>query len=162
MNYATPEFWVFIAFLLLLCILGKRVYLMVTKVLDQYAGTVAQQLEEAQHLQDEAASLLKTYKGKYRNALKEIEDIKTFADQEVADFKASTEAAYRTFKKERDIQAKERIDVLKKEFLDKLREEAIDEALLRIEKSLLKDEKKRKALTLETLQNLKKMPSAKS
>jgi len=157
MNYATPEFWLLIAFLLLLCGLGKRVYLLVTKALDQHAQTVTDQLEEAKHLQDEAESLLNTYKGKYRNALQEIEDLKAFAEQEVADFKASTEKAYRTFKKEREAQAKERLGVVEKDFLDKLRTEAVEATLLHLEKSLLKDEKTRKAFTLETLQNLKQM-----
>ena len=78
--FSTAEFWVLIAFLLLLGGIGKRAFASLTKTLDDHRQKIADQVEEAQRLHDEALSLLNSYKKKSQEAKEQAEKLLAFAE----------------------------------------------------------------------------------
>ncbi len=154
MIFSTPEFWVLIAFLLLFLTLGKRAYAYFMQVLDAHAQKAAHQVKEAERLQEEALSLLKTYKKKSDEATLRAEEILAFAEQGIVEFKKSNEQALEHFQAHTEKLFKERLAIEQEEAKAKLRGEIVDEALAIIEQTLLTDEKERKKLTLAVLEKL--------
>src|SRR5262249_61509701 len=71
-----PETWVAIAFVLFVCFLGYLgVHNMVSKALDDRAGRISAELDEARKLKDEAAQLLAEYQRKQHAAESEAKEI---------------------------------------------------------------------------------------
>src|SRR5215813_6737871 len=71
-----PETWVAIAFVIFVCFLGYLgVHNMVSKALDDRAGRIGAELDEARKLKDEAAQLLAEYQKKQHEAETEAEEI---------------------------------------------------------------------------------------
>src|SRR6476620_10331080 len=71
-----PETWVAIAFVIFVCFLGYLgVHNMVSKALDDRAGRIRAELDEARKLKDEAAQLLAEYQKKQHAAETEAEEI---------------------------------------------------------------------------------------
>src|SRR6476619_8451882 len=91
-----PETWVAIAFVIFVCFLGYLgVHNMVSKALDDRAGRIKAELDEARKLKDEAAELLAEYQRKRMAAEGEAQDIisgaKAEAERIAADAKARIE-----------------------------------------------------------------------
>ena len=64
-----PETWVAVAFVIFVCVLGYLgVHNMVSKALDDRAGRIRAELDEARKLKDEAAQLLAEYQKKQHAA----------------------------------------------------------------------------------------------
>ncbi|MGB8118345.1 MAG: ATP F0F1 synthase subunit B, partial [Pseudolabrys sp.] len=71
-----PETWVAVAFVIFLGVLGYLgVHKMVSKALDDRAGRIRSELDEARKLKDEAAQLLAEYESKKQAAEAEAQDI---------------------------------------------------------------------------------------
>jgi F-type H+-transporting ATPase subunit b len=71
-----PEFWVALAFIVFVGILGfVGVHRMLAKSLDDRAGRIKAELDEARRLKDEAAELLAEYQRKRQAAEGEAQDI---------------------------------------------------------------------------------------
>lgn len=81
--YATAEFWVAIGFIILLALVGRRAYRLVTVSLDERAERIRGRLDEAARLAEEAQALLATYERKQRDAAGEAEQILADARREV-------------------------------------------------------------------------------
>src|SRR5215469_5921974 len=80
-----PETWVAIAFAIFVCFLGYLgVHNMVSKALDDRAGRIRAELDEARKLKDEAAQLLAEYQKKQHEAETEAEEIIASAAAEAA------------------------------------------------------------------------------
>lgn len=81
--FSAPETWVLVSFLLFM---GLLVYLkvpgMLVKALDSRAEGIANELEEARKLREEAQQLLASYQRKQRDAMKEAEAIIAQAEEE--------------------------------------------------------------------------------
>jgi len=81
-----PEFWVAVSFFISL---GGIIYLGVHKkvaaALDARAASIAQEIEEAKHLREEAEKVLADYKRKQGDATKEVEAIISLAKKEAAE-----------------------------------------------------------------------------
>ncbi len=76
-------FWVGAAFLLFIAILFYlKVPGMLTKALDERSAKIAEDLEQARQLREEAQALLATYERKQRDALSEAEEIIAHAKEE--------------------------------------------------------------------------------
>ncbi|HJN23562.1 MAG TPA: F0F1 ATP synthase subunit B [Rhodospirillales bacterium] len=73
--YASPEFWVFVAFVILVAGGGRMVFAKITQALDERAAAIKQQIEEATHLREEAQDLLATYERKQRQAASEAKEL---------------------------------------------------------------------------------------
>jgi F-type H+-transporting ATPase subunit b len=75
-----PEFWVAIAFVIMLAVfIYAGVPGVVTKALDHRADRIKAELDDARRLKDEAAALVADYKARYASAEREAQDIVTNA-----------------------------------------------------------------------------------
>jgi F-type H+-transporting ATPase subunit b len=77
-----PEFWVAIAFVVVVVAGGYKLAPTIAKSLDERAARIKTELEEAQRLRDDAHQMLAEYQRKQRDALKEAEDIIAHAKAE--------------------------------------------------------------------------------
>lgn len=94
--FAEPEFWVAVSFVIVVAGLIWKGGPMVTSMLDERAGKIKSELEEAQRLREDAQRTLAEYQRKQRDALKEAEQI-------VAQARAEAERAAK--QAERDLEA---------------------------------------------------------
>jgi F-type H+-transporting ATPase subunit b len=152
--FATPEFWVFIAFILFVALFGKRGTVFLTQLLDQHRFKVTQQLDEAQRLHDEALSLLNSYKKKNEEALEQASNIMASAEKEALAFQKSSEVEFQKLLAQKEKALLERIVLETEATKSKLRNQAADEALAIVENLLSKDSKQREKLTKASLKEI--------
>ncbi len=155
--FSTAEFWVLIAFVLLLVGFGKRAFSYVAKALDEHSQKVAQQLDEAERLLEEAVSLLQSYKKKHSEAIDHVEKIMSFAEKEAAEIKKSGEQAFDRFVKQKETALLQRLEIEKEDAMVALRRDAIAEALALVERILSADKKERAKLTKASLKDVEKI-----
>jgi F-type H+-transporting ATPase subunit b len=123
------ETWVAIGLVVLLLVFLKfRVPKMVAKMLDDRAGAIANELNEAKHLREEAAALLAGYVQKAAQA--EVEAVKIVADaKEEADrFAKETRIQLRQQIERRAQMAREKIEQAEHAALEEIRALAADKA----------------------------------
>ena len=94
--FLDAETWVALAFILFLCGLGYiGVHKMLAKALDDRAGRIKADLDDARRLRDEAAQLLAEYQNKRTQAEAEAQDIvagaKAEAERQAIEAKAKIE-----------------------------------------------------------------------
>lgn len=154
--FSTPEFWVFVAFILFLAIFGKKAFVFLTQILDEHSLKVARQLEEAQHLHDEALSLLNSYQKKHEDALEQAQKIISFAEAEALEFKKATLKEFEKFMANKEKALLERVAVEREEAKSKLKQQALDEAITLVENLLAKEPKERQKLTEASLKEISK------
>lgn len=87
-----PEFWVLVAFLLFIGLVGKRGYVTIARMLDDRSTKISAELERAVQLREEAQALLAGYQRQQRDAVRETEDIVAKA-REVAQSEAARATA---------------------------------------------------------------------
>src|SRR3990167_8036124 len=146
MMLASAEFWVFIALLLLIVGVGKKTFGYLTQALDAYRQKITQDIEAAQNLHDEALSLLNSYKKKHEDAIKQAEEIMSYAKKEALEFKRSSEQEFEKLVAQKEKALLERIAIKNEEAKLKLRQEAIGEAISIVEHVLSKDTAQKKKL----------------
>jgi F-type H+-transporting ATPase subunit b len=74
--FAEPEFWVAVAFLILMGVFAcLGVHRTVIKTLDHRTDRIRAELDDARRLKDEAAKLLAEYKARHASAEREAQDI---------------------------------------------------------------------------------------
>ena len=152
--FSTAEFWVFIAFVLLIGAVGKRALAFLTQTLDAHSQKVTHQLTEAQRLHDEALSLLNTYKKKHQEATEQAANIISFSESEALEFKKTSQHEFEKFLAQKEKAVFERIAIETEETKSKLRKQAADEALTIVERLLSKEKKERKKLTEASLKEI--------
>lgn len=76
------EFWVAVAFVLFVVLVGGKIYKAVTKSLDARSARIREDLEEAVRLREEAQNLLAKYQRRQREAAQEAEEIVKHAREE--------------------------------------------------------------------------------
>ena len=89
--YKTPEFWVGVAFLLVVVALAKPLSKIIKKALIKRRDNIVDKIKEAENLRDEAQELLAQYERKFLNVQKEAQEIldksnaeiKNLTDQEI-------------------------------------------------------------------------------
>lgn len=155
--FSTPEFWVFISFLLFIALFGKRGFYFISQMLQEHRQKVTQQLEEAQRLHDEALSLLNSYKKKHKEAIEHTERMIAFAKKEAEDYKKTSEAEFKKLLAQKEKALLERIALETAETKAKLRKQAADEAFMIVENLLSQDSKERKKLTKAALKDMTAM-----
>lgn len=107
--YADPAFWVAVAFILLLVLAGKKIYLIACEGLDKRAEGIKEQIDEAQRLREEAQELLASYERKQRDAATEAEGIVQHAREEAERLSAKAVDDLERSLKRREAQAMDRI-----------------------------------------------------
>ncbi|MBA3813425.1 MAG: hypothetical protein H0X26_02870 [Alphaproteobacteria bacterium] len=152
--FSTPDFWVFVAFVLFLGFFGKRAMVFLAQHLDQHRQKIAQQLEEAQHLHDEALSLLNSYKKKHEDAVEQANQIMARAEREALAFQKSSEIEFQKLLAQKEKALLDRIAMDTEATTTKLRNQVVDEAFAIVENLLSKDLKERGILTKTSLREI--------
>lgn len=80
--YLEAEFWVFVAFVIFVLLVGRTALRVVTAALDDRAQRIKDQVDEATRLAEEAQQLLATYERKQRDATAEAESVVEMARRE--------------------------------------------------------------------------------
>jgi F-type H+-transporting ATPase subunit b len=152
-----PEFWVAVGFVAVFAIFLKlRVPKMIAKLLDERAGAISHELNEAKRLREEAAALLANYVQKTANAEQEAVTILAEAKAEAERFAKETRAQLRIQIDRRAQMAKEKIQQAEAAALDEIRGIAADKATAAAEKMIAArlDERRSDSLVQDSIKDL--------
>jgi F-type H+-transporting ATPase subunit b len=127
--YATPEFYVAAAFILVVALAYRPVMRAITAGLDTRSGQIKGKLDEARRLREDAQALLAEYQRKQRDALQEAEAILTHAREEAARLKTEAEAGLEASIARREQQAVDRIAQAEAQAVAEVRNLAVDIAI---------------------------------
>lgn len=127
--YQTPEFWVFIAFVMLVGASGKLIYSKLTAALDMRADNIREQLEEAAKLREDAQEMLAAFERKQRDAANEAKDITERAKAEAKRLAGHAAEELEKALKRREQLAMERISQAESKALDEVRTLAVEVAI---------------------------------
>jgi len=123
------EFWVAVAFVILIAAVWKPVKRSLAAGLDARAAKIRSELEEARRLLEEAQALLADYQGKERQALSEAEGIMRHAAEEAGRNRQAAEGDLAAALRRREQQAMERIAQAEAKALDEVRALSVELAL---------------------------------
>ena len=131
MLFAEPEFWVAVAFVVLM---GLFAYLGVHKTvlatLDHRSARIKAELDDARRLKDEAAKVLAEYKGRRASAEREAEEIIAAAKAEAERIATEAKAKLEDFVARRTKTAESKIALAEAQALADVRAAAADAAIL--------------------------------
>ena len=127
--YDAPEFWVLVAFVITVAAIIRPFLRFVTTALDKRSQSIAERIEEAQRLREEAQDLLASYQRKQRDAVNEAEDIVDHARRETERMGGRATADLEKAVERREQMALERIAQAEAKAVAEVRSEAIDIAL---------------------------------
>ncbi|MBF0563230.1 MAG: F0F1 ATP synthase subunit B [Alphaproteobacteria bacterium] len=127
--YLQPEFWVAVAFFIVVGFAFRRVVHAVSTALDLRAEKIKGKLDEARRLRDDAQVLLVEYQRKQRDAMKEAEDIVAYARAEALRLKKEAAVDLEEAIKRREAQAMARISQAEAQAIAEVRNTAVDIAI---------------------------------
>lgn len=154
--FSNPEFWVALAFVLVVIFTYRKVSAAVNTSLDARAAKIRTQIEDARKLREDAQALLADYQRKQREAMAEAEKIISSAKAEAARLKVQAEKDLEQALARRREQALERIAQSEAQAVAQVRNTAVDAALAAAEALIAKnmDGAKRDALTEKAIGEL--------
>lgn len=123
------EFWIAVAFVILIAAVWKPVKGSLAAGLDARAAKIRSELEEARRLLEEARALLADYKEKQRQALSEAEGIMRHAAEEAERNRQAAEGDLAASLRRREQQAMDRIAQAEAKALDEVRALTVELAL---------------------------------
>jgi F-type H+-transporting ATPase subunit b len=124
-----PEFWVALAFVVIVIAAFRPVLRTINAGLDNRANLIRTQIEEARKLREDAQALLAEYQRKQRDAMAEAEQIIAQAKADAARLKSEAEQELVQSVERRKQQALERIAQSEAQAVAEVRNTAIDVAL---------------------------------
>ena len=127
--YETPEFWVLIAFVITVGLVGKTIVQKISSAMDERSEGIRTEIEEATRLREEAQELLASYERKQRDAAEDARQIAERAKSEAKYLQKKAEDDLKNLLERRERQAKERIAQAEAAAIDDVRAAAIDVAL---------------------------------
>lgn len=127
--WETPEFWVLVAFVLLVALAGRKIVRTITAGLDSRAETIRTRVEEAEKLRGDAQELLASYQRKQHDAVKEAEEIVAKAREEAARLAENAAADLDRSLKRREQLAMDRIAQAETSAVEQVRGLAVNVAL---------------------------------
>jgi len=128
--FAEPEFWVAVAFVILMGIFGYLgVHRTVLKTLDHRRDRIKAELDEARRLKEEAAKLLAEYKARQASAEGEAQDIIASARAEAERIAAEARTKMEDFVARRTKTAESKIALAEAQALADVRAAAADAAV---------------------------------
>ena len=127
--FSTPEFWILVAFIMIVAVVIRPLRRAVTKALDERGERIKSQLDEAQRLREEAQHLLAEYQRKQRQAHRDAEQILTRARAEADRHRTQHAEELEAALKRREQQAMDRIAQAESDALDEVRQRAADIAV---------------------------------
>jgi len=125
----SPEFWVAVAFVILVAGAGRTIWRRVAGALDGRAEAIKGELEEAQRLREEAQHLLAEFQRKQRQAVEEAEGIVAHAEEEAERLRQRAARNLEAAVARREQQAKDRIAQAEAQALADVRAVAVDAAI---------------------------------
>jgi F-type H+-transporting ATPase subunit b len=124
------EFWVAVAFVILMGVFGwMGIHRTILKALDHRRDRIKQELDDARRLRDEAASLLADYKKRHASAEREAQDIITSAKEEAERIAAEAKVKMEDFVARRTKAAEAKIAMAEAQALADVRAAAAEAAV---------------------------------
>ena len=154
-----PTFWVALAFVVFVLLVGKKIWGAATVGLDGYADGIKNELDEARELREEAQNLLAEYKRKQASAMDDVEAIVAQARSSAEAMKESSVANLATSMKRREEAAVLRIKQAELQATQEVRHQTVDVAVAALEK-LLADKASGKVGTGLVDDAIKQLPSS--
>lgn len=127
--YEDPQFFVLVAFVITIGLIGKTVYHKINVFLDERSEGIRKSIEEATQLREEAQDLLASYERKQRDAANEAKEIIEQATREAEHLTEKATTDMNTLIDRRRRQAKDRIAQAEIAARDEIRTVAIEIAL---------------------------------
>jgi F-type H+-transporting ATPase subunit b len=124
-----PEFWILVAFVVVIVLLWKPAGRALTKALDDRAEKIRLDLDRAAKLRTDAQALLAEYQQKQRDALKDAEAILAQAKADAERLSAQAAADLEASLKRREQMALQRIAQAEQQALGEVRAAAVDIAI---------------------------------
>ncbi len=123
------EFWIAIAFIVFVVLIARKGYKAMTDLLDARSARIAQSINQAQRLREEAEAALATHQHKQQEALKEAQGIVAQARIEAERLKTKAAADLEKQMAQQEKHALERIAQAEQKALDEVRNTAVDVAI---------------------------------
>lgn len=127
--YDAPEFWVALAFVIMVGLFGRKAWATIATGLDDKAETIRSRIDEAERLHQEAKELLAGYQRKQREAAEEAARISDHARAEAERLAARAAKDLELGLQRREQQAMERIARAEAEAILQLRQQVADLAV---------------------------------
>ena len=144
--FAAPELWVLVSFVLFIALLVYyKIPNKVAKALDDRAGRINAELEEARRLREEAQTILADYQRKQRDAEKEAEDIIAMARREARFYAEESHKVLDEFLQRRVKLAEEKIARAEEQAIQDVRSKSVDVAVAAAEMLIARELKGKSA-----------------
>jgi F-type H+-transporting ATPase subunit b len=130
-----PEFWIAVAFVIVVAALVWKGGPMLTDMLDQRAEAIKGELDEAQRLREEASRMLAEFQRRQRDALKEAEEIVAHARVEAERESERAEAALIAALERRRQMAAQKIALEEQKALLEVRNQAVEIAIAAVRRA---------------------------
>jgi F-type H+-transporting ATPase subunit b len=127
--FATPDFWVLVAFVIFIALVAKKLNALIGAALDGRTARIKAQLDEAEKLRADAEAALADYRQRQRDAIKGAEDILTQARSEASALEADYTTQIEQRLKRREAQALDKIAQAEAAAIAEVRNQAVDLAL---------------------------------
>lgn len=127
--FHSPEFWVAVAFVILIVLFGKKVFVMIVGGLDDKIEKIRQDIDTATRLREEAQDKLAQFERKQREAVNEAEQIVARAREEAERIARESAEHLEESLRRSEQQAKERIAQAEAQAIDDVRTKAIELAV---------------------------------
>lgn len=125
----SPEFWVFVAFVIFVALVWKRASVAIGTMLDGRAERIRSELDEAERLHKDAQALLNGYQRRLADAQKDAEAFLAHAREEAARLRAQAGTDLEASLKRREAQAMDRIAQAEAAALAEVRNLTVDVAI---------------------------------
>jgi F-type H+-transporting ATPase subunit b len=144
--FAAPELWVLVSFVLFVALLVYyKIPNKVAEALDNRAGKIHAELEEARRLREEAQTILADYQRKQRDAEKEAEDIIAMARREARFYAEESHKALNESLQRRVKLAEEKIARAEEQAVQDIRSKSVDAAVAAAEMLIARELKGKSA-----------------
>ncbi len=149
-------FWVALAFVLFVALIGKKGYQLITQYLDQRAQRIKTELDEAVRLREEAQAMLAGYQRQQRDSVGEAEEIVERAKAEAVRIAEKAEIDLTAALERRTRLAEIKISQAESQALAEVRNLAVDMALAATHRLMAEnlDESRAEALIDEAISEL--------
>ena len=124
--YASPEFWVSMAFVIVVASFAKPIAKILKKVTSDRAQKISDKIDEARRLKDEASELLAEYQRKFKDADAEAAAIVAKAKENAARLKKEAEEAMNLALAKKEEQAFDKIKSAETGASEEIRTRIID------------------------------------
>lgn len=124
--FGNPRTWIGLAFFIFYAIFGRKIWAMITGMLDKRAATIRAELDEASRLRTEAEAMLRDAQSQREQAAKDVQAMLENARTEAANVAEAARKEGADAAKRRERMALERIDAAEKAAVSEVRQAAAD------------------------------------